>query len=102
MAAPTEQLLTITRLPSYPAEILDCKRSIARFRAAPDARFLAINSTYSELRGVGPAPPARRSCARSRRARPARTWDRGHQDRRGPAARSGVWCPQPRAFGDSA
>ena len=40
--SPTDQLLTVTRLPSYPAEILDCKRSIVRSREPPDARFLAI------------------------------------------------------------
>src|SRR6266540_2120337 len=51
---------------------------------------------------VIPTTPARRSSVRSRPARPARTRDRGPQDRRAPAARNGAWCRWPRAFRDSA
>src|SRR5262249_42522136 len=73
--SPTEQLLTVARLPSYPAEILDCKRSIARSRATPDARFLAIKqgaygcwpspSSSTIMRSITPSPPCQNAGSRA-------------------------------------
>jgi hypothetical protein len=84
LAVRVEASFTARKLiPLRPSHHIDVRTSIRRAR-------------------VIPTPPARRSSARSRPARPARTRDREHQDRRGPAARNDAWCHRPRAFRDSA